>query len=61
LNKLSLLEVMDLPGEFVTEWGSKIERTMNWSMMIEDGEVQLMSDTAHLTVTPTWRKRKPQA
>lgn len=61
LNKLSSLEVMDLPGDFVTEWGKLIERTMTWSVIIEDGEVQLMSDKAHLTVTPTWRKRKPQA
>jgi len=61
LKKLSTLEVMDLPGEFVTEWGAQIERTMQWDVQIQDGEVQLTSDKAQLTVIPTWRKQKPQA
>ncbi|MNK21862.1 YaeQ protein [compost metagenome] len=61
LKKLALLEVMDLPGEFVTEWGAQIERTMRWDVLIQDGEVQLMSDKAQLSVIPTWRKQKPQA
>lgn len=61
LNKLAALEVMDLPEVFVADWAGKIGRTMKWNVIIEDGEVQLMSDTEHLTVTPTWRKRKPQA
>ncbi|MCC7633575.1 YaeQ family protein [Stenotrophomonas rhizophila] len=60
-NKLSALEVMDLPAEFVGQWGEQIERTMRWDVMIQDSEVQLISDKAHLTVTPVWRKRKPQA
>lgn len=61
LKKLSTLEVMDLPGEFVTEWGAQIERTMQWDVQIQDGEVQLTSDKAQLSVIPTWRKQKPQA
>jgi len=61
LKKLSTLEVMDLPGEFVTEWGAQIERTMRWDVQIQDGEVQLTSDKAQLSVIPTWRKQKPQA
>lgn len=61
LKKLSGLEVMDLPGEFVTEWGAQIERTMQWDIQIQDGEVQLTSDKAQFTVIPTWRKQKPQA
>jgi len=61
LKKLSTLDVMDLPGEFVTEWGAQIERTMQWDVQIQDGEVQLTSDKAQLTVIPTWRKQKPQA
>jgi uncharacterized protein YaeQ len=61
LKKLSGLEVMDLPGEFVTEWGAQIERTMHWDVQIQDGEVQLTSDKAQLSVIPTWRKQKPQA
>lgn len=61
LKKLALLDVMDLPGEFVTEWGAQIERTMRWDVLIQDGEVQLMSDKAQLSVIPTWRKQKPQA
>ena len=52
---------MDLPGEFVTEWGAQIERTMQWDVQIQDGEVQLTSDKAQLSVIPTWRKQKPQA
>jgi uncharacterized protein YaeQ len=61
LKKLSTLDVMDLPGEFVTEWGAQIERTMQWDVQIQDGEVQLTSDKAQLNVIPTWRKQKPQA
>ena len=61
LKKLSTLDVMDLPGEFVTEWGAQIERTMQWDVQIQDGEVQLTSDKAQLSVIPTWRKQKPQA
>jgi uncharacterized protein YaeQ len=61
LKKLATLEVMDLPGEFVTEWGAQIERTMQWDVQIQDGEVQLTSDKAQLSVIPTWRKQKPQA
>jgi uncharacterized protein YaeQ len=61
LKKLSGLDVMDLPGEFVTEWGAQIERTMQWDVQIQDGEVQLTSDKAQLSVIPTWRKQKPQA
>jgi len=61
LKKLAVLEVMDLPGEFVTEWGAQIERSMRWDVLIQDGEVQLMSDKAQLSVIPTWRKQKPQA
>jgi len=61
LKKLSTLAVMDLPGEFVTEWGAQIERTMQWDVQIQDGEVQLTSDKAQLSVIPTWRKQKPQA
>jgi uncharacterized protein YaeQ len=61
LKKLAVLEVMDLPGEFVTEWGAQIERTMQWDVQIQDGEVQLTSDKAQLSVIPTWRKQKPQA
>lgn len=60
-NKLSVLEVMDLPAEFVAEWGAQVERTMRWDVLIQDGEVQLLSDKAQLAVTPVWRKRKPQA
>lgn len=61
LKKLSGLDVMDLPGEFVTEWGAQIERTMQWDVQIQDGEVQLTSDKAQLSVIPTWRKQKAQA
>jgi len=60
-NKLSVLEVMDLPADFVAEWGAQVERTMRWDVLIQDGEVQLLSDKAQLAVTPVWRKRKPQA
>lgn len=60
-NKLSVLEVMDLPADFVAEWGAQVERSMRWDVLIQDGEVQLLSDKAQLAVTPVWRKRKPQA
>ncbi len=61
LNKLKSLEVMDLPADFVEQWGAKIERSMRWTVLIQDGEVQLISDSGELSVIPTWRKPKPQA
>jgi uncharacterized protein YaeQ len=61
LNKLKSLEVMDLDRAFVEQWGAQIQRAMRWTVLIQDGEVQLMSDTVELSVVPTWRKPAPQA
>ncbi|MCW4454014.1 YaeQ family protein [Flavobacterium sp. MXW15] len=56
LNKLGSLQVLDLPPEFVAGLGALVERSMRFDVMIQDGEVQLISDNAHLSLIPQYRK-----
>lgn len=44
VNKLLVLEVMDLLVDFVVEWGVQVECIMCWDVLIQDGEVQLFLD-----------------
>jgi hypothetical protein len=30
---------------------------MRWSVLIQDGELQILNDQVQLDVTPAWRKR----
>jgi len=57
LERFSNLSVLDLPAGFVELWGAQIQRAMRWSVLIQDGEVQLIADQMQLDVIPAWRKR----
>ncbi len=57
LARFDNLSVVDLDGAFVELWGQQIQRAMRWSVLIQDGEVQLLNDQMQLDVIPTWRKR----
>ncbi|MNV24664.1 hypothetical protein D3C71_1157360 [compost metagenome] len=52
--------MLDLPGPFVELWSTQIQRAMRWSVLIQDGEVQLINDQMQLDVIPTWRKPKAE-
>ncbi len=54
------LTVLDLPSAFVELWSTQIQRAMRWSVLIQDGEVQLINDQMQLDVIPTWRKPKAE-
>lgn len=56
LARFGNLSVVDLPGEFVEQWGTQIQRAMRWNVLIQDGEVQLLNDQMQLDVIPVWRK-----
>ncbi len=56
LARFGNVSVVDLPGEFVEQWGTQIQRAMRWNVLIQDGEVQLLNDQMQLDVIPVWRK-----
>ena len=47
--------VMDVPAATVQELAARADRNMQWQCIIQDGEVQLMGDTATVTIQPTLR------
>ena len=51
------LSVVDLEAGFVEQLGAQIQRMMRFSVLIQDGEVQLLNDHIQLEVIPAWRKR----
>ncbi|NIJ69768.1 YaeQ family protein [Xanthomonas sp. 60] len=57
LERFGNVSVLDLPTAFVEPWSQQIQRAMRWSVLIQDTEVQLISDNLQLDVTPVWRKR----
>jgi len=57
LARFNNLSVLDLPAEFVERWGEQVQRAMRWSVLIQDGEVQILNDQIQLDVIPAWRKR----
>ena len=57
LGRFDKLSVVDLPVGFVERWGGQIQRAMRWSVLIQDGEVQLLNDHEQLDFIPVWRKR----
>ena len=57
LTRFDNLSVLDLDAGFVERWGAQIQRAMRWSVLIQDGEVQLLNDQTQLDVIPAWRKR----
>ena len=57
LARFGNLSVVDLDAGFVERWGQQIQRAMRWSVLIQDGELQILNDQVQLDVTPAWRKR----
>lgn len=51
LRKLKSLRVIELPAEAMEELAALIQRSMRFDVLIQDGEVQLLSDTGNVTLT----------
>ena len=51
------LSVVDIDAEFVERWGAQIQRMMRFSVLVQDGEIQLLNDQLQLDLVPAWRKR----
>ena len=57
LERCRNLEVFDIAPESVQALAGLCQRNMSLQCMIQDGEVQLMSDTASIEVRPVLRER----
>ena len=55
LTRLKNLTVIDIPADVVESLATLIQRGMRLNCLIQDGEMQLMSDTINVTLTPTVR------
>ena len=52
------LAVLELPIGTVTALAGLISRNMSLQCMVQDGEVQLISDNDSVTVVPVWRQAR---
>jgi uncharacterized protein YaeQ len=52
LSRCENLEVIELPADAVDQLPALLERGMRLQCLIQEGEVQLMSESASVTVTP---------
>ena len=55
LTRLKNLTVIDIPADIVEQVTTLLQRGMRLTAMIQDGELQLMSDTANIVMTPRVR------
>jgi len=55
LTRLKNLTVVDIPTEAVAQLPALLQRGMRLTAMIQDGEMQLMSDNANIALTPRVR------
>lgn len=55
LSRIKNLTVIDIPHDVVESLTTLIQRGMRLNCLIQDGEMQLMSDTINVTLTPTVR------
>lgn len=55
LTRLKNLTVIDLPAAIVEQSAALLQRGMRLNCLIQDGELQLMSDTLNVTLRPTLR------
>lgn len=55
LTRLKNLTVVDIPTEAVARLPGLLQRGMRLTAMIQDGEMQLMSDNANIALTPRVR------
>ncbi len=60
LNRLKNLTVLDIDPASVDEITSLLQRSMRLTAMIQDGEIQLMSDAANVALTPRVRMAPSQ-
>jgi len=51
------LSVVDIDADFVERWGQQIQRMMRFSVLIQDGEIQLLNDQLQMELVLGWRKR----
>ena len=51
------LSVVDIDADFVERWGQHIQRMMRFSVLIQDGEIQLLNDNLQMELVLGWRKR----
>lgn len=61
LARIKNLVVVDIGADTVAELESLLERGMRLTAMIQDGELQLMSDAANVVLTPRWLQGGPQS
>ncbi|MFD0738407.1 YaeQ family protein [Lysobacter koreensis] len=61
LTRLKNLTVIDIPTDTVRELVTLIQRGMRLTAMVQDGELQLMSDTANVVLRPTVRMARADA
>ena len=55
LSRIKNLTVIDIPHDVVESLTTLIQRGMRLNCLIQDGEMQLMSDIINVTLTPTVR------
>ncbi|MEO6138739.1 MAG: YaeQ family protein [Luteimonas sp.] len=61
LSRIKNLTVIDIDPVSVDAISTLLQRSMRLTAMIQDGEVQLMSDTINIALTPRVRMAPPQA
>jgi uncharacterized protein YaeQ len=61
LSRQKNLTVIDIDPASVDAISTLLQRSMRLTAMIQDGELQLMSDTANIALTPRVRMAPPQA
>ena len=61
LARLKNLTVIDIPTDVVDSLATLIQRGMRLNCLIQDGEMQLMSDTINVTLAPTARMAASRA
>jgi uncharacterized protein YaeQ len=55
LRRMKQLTVIDLPQAQVKELADRIQRTMRFDVLVQDGETQLMGDDLQMVLVPTVR------
>jgi uncharacterized protein YaeQ len=57
LRRFKNLTVVALPGDAMEAAAALLQRGMRLTVMIQDGEVQLMSESDNVTMRPVWLKK----
>lgn len=60
LGRLKNLTVVDFDPDSIEAAVTLLQRSMRLTAMIQDGELQLMSESATIAMTPSWRMRPAQ-